>query len=365
MDNNKTYLLPPDDQTALQEFIDALSDHVPHIEQDVANLKLNPDDKVLISNLFRSLHTVKGDAALCKVEIGVLIAHPVESVIARIRTGEIGFSEVLAEAVLLAIDQLELAVHAMAESRSLHTLRLEALLDALDALEKTPAADLDEGAAKLIETVTGFRPASLANLPARKPGRKPADTRTAVDLGFFRTLALQYEARSPLFRGRSQRQLELALDTNEAAGAPVDPLQLEAAIYMHDIGMLFVPESAWLHAQHLTQEDRQQLHFHPGYGAGLLQRMPGWQPAAAIIMQHHERHDGKGYPLGLKNDQINDGAKILAIVDTYESVTLKHSQHGERRSLVRAMAEINACDDQFDPRWIVHFNTVIRGMIEG
>ena len=58
------------------------------------------------------------------------------------------------------------------------------------------------------------------------------------------------------------------------------------------------------------------------------------------------------------------GAKILAIVDAFESVTLKHSHRGQSRSLLRAIAEINACDNQFAPEWIAHFNGVIRRMVE-
>ena len=74
--------------------------------------------------------------------------------------------------------------------------------------------------------------------------------------------------------------------------------------------------------------------------------------------------DGQGYPQGLKEDQIVPGAKILAIADAYESVMLKHSHRGEGRSLLRAVAEINASDKQFSAEWIAHFNKVIRGLVE-
>lgn len=353
------------DREALQEFLDALTDRVPGIEHDVARLKHKPGDKVLIANLFRALHTIKGDAAMCKIEIGVQIAHPIESLLGRLRNGEIGFSGVLAEALLLALDRLELASRALAEDRTLEHLKLAELVSALNAMETAPADTLDDHAAALIKKVTGFRPAALAGRQLSFGTAAPRANGSVADLQFFRTLALQYEARSPLFSGRTKRQLQLALDTNQAAGNPIDPLQLEAAVVMHDIGMLFVPESVWLKTGELSPRDRQMLHAHPGYGAGLLDRMAGWKPAAEIILQHHERRDGGGYPNGLNNDRIVPGAKLLSIVDTFESVTLKHQQRGRNRSLIRAIAEINACDDQFDPAWIAHFNTVIRRMVEG
>ena len=92
--------------------------------------------------------------------------------------------------------------------------------------------------------------------------------------------------------------------------------------------------------------------------------MEGWQTAADIVAQHHEMADGRGYPKGLKNDQICTGAKILAIVDAFEAVTLKHRDRGHSRSILRAIAEVNACDNQFAPEWIGPFNAVIRKIVE-
>ena len=115
----------------------------------------------------------------------------------------------------------------------------------------------------------------------------------------------------------------------------------------------------------LSEKEKLLLRNHPGFGGGLLQRMEGWQIASEIVLQHHEAPDGGGYPQGLKSEQITPGAKILAVIDTFEAVMLKHSKHGGNRSLVRAIAEINACDNQFAPEWIAHFNTVVRRMVEG
>lgn len=95
--------------------------------------------------------------------------------------------------------------------------------------------------------------------------------------------------------------------------------------------------------QALTQPkifDRQALRAHPGYGAGLLERMEGWEPAAEMVAQHHEMPDGAGYPEGLKSDAICPGAKILAIVDAFEAMMLKHTHRGHGRSMLRAIVEV-------------------------
>lgn len=353
------------DTEAVQEFAAALADHASNIEREVAQLKAAPADKALISSLFRALHTIKGDAAMCRVEMGVLIVHPVETLLARLRNGDIGFSDVLAEAILLAIDRLELATQNLLQHNGIDQLKLVELVDGLNQLADAPGHLLDQKSEAVIEAVTGFRPVKTSgHIVARNPAA-PRPATMADDLQFFQSLALHHEMRSPLFKGRSERLLRLALETNEIAGKTVDIIQLEAAIHMHDIGMLFLPESLWLGTAKLGEMDKWMLHEHPAHAAGLLERMPGWQAAADMVRQHHERQDGSGYPHGLGGDEIVPGAKLLAIVDAFESVTLKHSEHGERRSVVRAIAEINASDDQFDPLWITAFNKVIRRIVEG
>ena len=361
-------LLQPNiqDVESLHDFADALADYAPLIERDIARLKHSPADAALIANLFRTMHTIKGDAALCKIELGVMIIHPIETLLGRVRNGEIGFSDMVAEAMLLALDRLELATEALVAGRAINHLKLVELVKGLEALAAAPSGKLDEKSALVIEAVTSFRPTGAAKAVKRRAsvlGR--GSEKDAADLRFFRSLALHFESRSPRYKGRSDRQLRLALETNEVAGKPIDPAQLEAAVYMHDIGMLFIPESMWLKPGKLSEEERRLLQDHPAIGAGLLERMQGWQAAAEMVLQHQEMFDGGGYPGGLKGDKISPGAKLLAIIDTFEAVTLKYAQHGEHRSLVRAIAEINACDEQFAPEWIAHFNTVIRRMVEG
>ena len=92
--------------------------------------------------------------------------------------------------------------------------------------------------------------------------------------------------------------------------------------------------------------------------------MPGWEGAAEIVAQHHEMPDGGGYPNELWSANICAGAKIMAIVDAFEAVMLKHIHRGKNRSVLRAIAEINACDNQFAPEWIAPFNAIIRKTVE-
>ncbi|HXE39066.1 MAG TPA: HD domain-containing phosphohydrolase [Azonexus sp.] len=349
-------------RSALLEFSEALAYLIPQVERQISELRCTPADREIVAALFRGLHTIKGDAAMCGVGVGVTIVHPAETLLSRIREGEFAFSEPLAEVMLLALDRLEASIGILIEERSLALLRLPELIGGLERLAISPAARMDVWAADLLERITGFRPSSLAVEIESTTTAMPENR--DEDMMFFLGLALHFEAFTPLFQGRSGRLLNLALRTNMEAGMPVDQSQLEAAIYMHDVGMMFLPESVWLKVGRIADDDLARLRRHPDQAAGLLARTAGWSEAANMVAQHHEMQDGGGYPRGLKGGEICPGAKILAIIDAFEAITLKQSHRGQTRSLVRAIAEINACDNQFDPHWIAHFNRVIRNMLE-
>ncbi|HLO63477.1 MAG TPA: HD domain-containing phosphohydrolase [Azonexus sp.] len=354
------------DRELFEEFADALTDRAPEIERDVAKLRKTQDDPETTASLFRAIHNIKGDATICKFQLGVAIAHPIETMMARFREGEIPLSNMLAELILLAIDRLELATDAVISNKPLDNLRLPTLVQGLDEVAREIAPQIESSSASLIEAVTGFPPVipDIAS-PARKGEKaKGANHNVNSDLQFFRSLALQFESRSPLFKGRTMRILRLAQETNRAGDSAVDPIQLEAAVYLHDLGMMLLPESIWLKVGKMSPEDKIVLRNHPGFAAGLLLRMPGWEAAAKMVAQHHEMPDGGGYPNSLSAAEICPGAKILAIVDAFEAVMLKHIHRGKNRSVLRAVAEVNACDNQFAPEWIAPFNTVIRKTIE-
>lgn len=354
------------DRDALEEFAEALTDRAPEIERDIAKLRKNPTDREITGNLFRGVHNIKGDASLCKFPLGVAIAHPIETMMSRFREGDIVFSDLLAELILLAVDRLELAANALLANKPLDSLELPTLIQGLEEVAQESARQIEPSCADLIEAVTGFPPVipEISSTTPKAAPPNPEQRNASTDLQFFRSLALQFESRSPLFKGRTMRILRLALETNKTSQNPVDAVQLEAAVYLHDVGMMLLPESIWLKIGKMSPEDKVALRNHPGFAAGLAQRMPGWSAAAEMVAQHHEMPDGGGYPNGLKSTDICPGAKILSIVDAFEAVMLKHIHRGKNRSVLRAIAEINACDNQFAPEWITPFNTVIRKTIE-
>jgi putative nucleotidyltransferase with HDIG domain len=134
------------------------------------------------------------------------------------------------------------------------------------------------------------------------------------------------------------------LDVDESA-----LLELYHAALLHDIGKLDIPSSILRKPALLDAEEWQIMRTHPQVGYDLLQKLPRFSAAAEIVVAHHESYDGGGYPRGLKGDDIPVGARILAVADAYDSMTIPHTQ---RPPLPPGMAvkEIERCSgSQFDP----------------
>lgn len=350
-----------EDEESFQDFRDALSDYAPHVEALVALLRLHPGDSKAVADLFRVFHNIKGDASLCRLGFLVPFMHSAETLLARVRAAEVPFSAALADVLLLAVDRLQQAVDVLASHEPTGDLHLPEFTAGLESLHAVPASAMDAACQRLIDAMTG---ADNRGEPGGVPDLDVQWCDRGGDLAFFHQLALQLEQRSTLFQGRTERNLKLAQLTNQFAGAWVDADQLCAAVYLHDVGMMFLPESLWIGGAHLSDVQRRLMSEHAGWGGELLARMPGWEEAAQMVLQHHEKPDGSGYPLGLTGAEIVPGAKILALVDAFEAVMVKQGARGQPRSTLRAAAEVNAADHQFDKAWVEPFNRAIRYLQE-
>ena len=99
------------------------------------------------------------------------------------------------------------------------------------------------------------------------------------------------------------------------------------AALLHDIGKLAVPEHILSKSGPLTPEEFQKIRIHPQIGADIVGSVPFPYPVAPLILSHHERWDGKGYPAGLRGNDIPLGARILSLVDYYDALTSDRPYH--------------------------------------
>jgi putative nucleotidyltransferase with HDIG domain len=134
---------------------------------------------------------------------------------------------------------------------------------------------------------------------------------------------------------------------------------IHTAGLFHDIGKFIFPDSILVADRKLTDDEWETVKLHPEQGAKLVRRIEGYGPVADIVLSHHERLDGRGYPYGLEADQIPLGSRILAAADTYDVMTARDS-YRDPVSSEEALAELRrVAGSQLDPMIVDTFVEMI------
>jgi len=95
---------------------------------------------------------------------------------------------------------------------------------------------------------------------------------------------------------------------------------LEVAALLHDIGKVGIPDSILKKPGRLDEDEFALMKKHPEYGWAVLRVLPGFERAALDILHHHERVDGKGYPAGLKENEIPIASRIVCVIDAFDAM---------------------------------------------
>lgn len=345
----------------LVEFRDNVDENREVAASEIAHLDRHPSDTDTVNAIFRALHNIKGNARMCMLDRLSRFAHHVENVISEVRDGRLDYVHEIGEVTLLSLDELRHYSVQLSAGEELNEAAISEIETELEAIRFASSKNVVERARRLIERFTGqISHAPLESTSVARAEQPAADK--DGDLALFRDLALRLDARFPYWNGRTDRTLPLLLKLNAAASRPVDARQLEAALYMHDVGNAFLPESILLKDNKFTEDEWIMVKQHPAIAAAIVRRMAGWEEAATIIEQHHNWADGtRGYPPIIPADQLHEGAKMLAIIDSYESMTHPRADRHYRRSVLRAITEINNfAGKQFSADLVPIFNSVVR-----
>jgi putative nucleotidyltransferase with HDIG domain len=175
-----------------------------------------------------------------------------------------------------------------------------------------------------------------------------------------RSLAAAVDAKDTYTRGHSDKVATYSTLIAEHLGLGHDQLTaLEMAAYLHDIGKIGVPEAILLKPGKLSDDEMAQMRHHPLIGANILRPVAFPWAITPIVRHHHEFWDGKGYPAGLKGEEIPLLARILCVADSYEAMTADRP-YREGRSAADAIEELHRCSGtQFDPRIVETMTAVI------
>jgi putative nucleotidyltransferase with HDIG domain len=164
------------------------------------------------------------------------------------------------------------------------------------------------------------------------------------------------EAKDEYTRGHSERVAFWSLLIADLLGlSPKDKEQIHRGALLHDIGKIGLRIDLLARAGKLTSEEWEEVKIHPVVGKKILEPIEFLSPVMPIILYHHERWDGKGYPFGLSGTEIPLFARIVAIADAFE-VMITDRPYRPALSLSEAKQELRRCaGKQFDPDIVSSF----------
>jgi putative two-component system response regulator len=140
--------------------------------------------------------------------------------------------------------------------------------------------------------------------------------------GVLFSLAYAIEGRDPYTRGHCERLAEMSARLAEKLALSEEQIRaLRRAGFVHDIGKVAVPDAILLKPGPLSEEEKQIMRKHPVVGERICAPLRTFRLVLPIIRHHHERHDGSGYPDGLRGAQIPVTASILQLADVYDALT--------------------------------------------
>lgn len=361
------------DNELIADYREGFNDHYELVINCIASLEATPDNDTAIAELFRALHTVKGNARMLMFEQLAHFLHSVEESVSALRDHKIRFTKLLGEAITLSLDKAreiseELFSHSTTDSTTTNSIQ-----DLFAELESSQQQDVDPICAKIIKEITGFDidikticnqseiDAILLEIEkSTQQNSNPVkfqfktemaqemihyisdDTPEALKehLGFMRYLALLLETKFPHWQGRTYQTFQLVTIFNKALDNPVPSHQLEMAVYTHDMAFTFLPDTLMLNEEKFSETETSLMQTHTQMAADFIGTKNNWKTAYDIVLQHHEKSDGTGYPEGLKDKEICIGAKMLSIIDAFVAMTTYRPDRAYKRSVLTALNEI-------------------------
>jgi putative nucleotidyltransferase with HDIG domain len=175
-------------------------------------------------------------------------------------------------------------------------------------------------------------------------------------VGSLAALSAAIEARDPYAKGHSSRVTVFAQAMARALRLDKERISvLRLGALLHDVGKLVVPSAVLLKRGPLTDEELGLMRRHPAAGARMLRSLGAPETILPLVLHHHERWDGDGYPTGRRGDEIPLEARVLCIADSFDAMT---SIRPYRSSWTpdEALKELERCaGTQFDPELVGAF----------
>ncbi len=266
-------------------------------------------------------------AATAEEALAILEKEPMDAVLADLQMPRFSGMELLAEVrrryphlvflMVTGVDDVRVGMEAVqrgADDYLVKPLQLDTVLASIErAWQKKRLEQEVENYRRHLEEMVNERTGQLQTA-LRQIERSYEDTLEA--------LGAAIDLRDSPTAGHSRRVLYYSIKIAQAMGGLEHELKTIAiGAWLHDIGKLATPDAILLKPGALTGEERTIMQHHVQIGYDLVKRIPFLAGAAEIILTHHERCDGSGYPRGLRRNEIPTGGKIFAVADTVDAMT--------------------------------------------
>ncbi|RBP84117.1 HD domain-containing protein [Marinomonas rhizomae] len=314
-----------------------------------------------LDKLFRSLHSMKGNCSVCFLDPLVGVLHKLEEIVDGMRGGYIQYHPNLGELIIVVIEKVYDLLQQIYQSHVAEVAVRDQLQQGLDSIyaEEEDSKRPEMAAALLIQ----------CSRVVEEVKEEPAATSVIVkvdysevqknDIDLFVGFSQKLNRLLGYSSERGERILKLCQLINVECKMSVDPAQLSAAAYMHNMGMALI-----LNCKEDEDARRQAELNHPLVGAKLLSKHEGWEEAVDMVKAHKERFDGTGFPEGLVGSLIPQGAFILSMAVMFIDCVWGKSGSDYNKSAMRAVQMVNFESGKgFPPHLIESFNAAIRKVL--
>lgn len=228
------------------------------------------------------------------------------------------------------------------------------ILGVIEVLNKLDGSDFNEQDLEAVVSVAAAAAMAIENTRLHQ---------TVLDAykSTISTLAAAIDAKDPYTRGHSQRVMEYTLLGGTSLSFSAEEMEtLEYASILHDIGKIAIDAQTLNKSDALTPAEWDMIREHPITGANILKEIPFLEKASELVMYHHERYDGEGYPKGLKGEDIPIGARLIAVADAFDTMTTDRSYRAAF-NVDDSTRELNRCaGTQFCPTAVEAFISNLR-----
>jgi HD-GYP domain-containing protein (c-di-GMP phosphodiesterase class II) len=228
------------------------------------------------------------------------------------------------------------------------------ILGVMEVLNKTDGTEFDEQDLEAVVSVANTAAMAIENTRLHQSIME-------AYTGTIRALAAAIDAKDPYTRGHSQRVMEYSLLTGGYLSIDREDMEtLEYAAILHDVGKIAIESRILNKSSTLDDDEWDIMHAHPVVGANIMRTVPFLEKASELVLCHHERFNGQGYPNKLKGDDIPLGARIIAVADAFDTMTTDRA-YRLALSMDHAIRELNNCSGgQFCPEVVKAFVSSLR-----